>query len=124
MRSGARRQRGLPTGAEVVLETSTYDLTVFKVHFGNLSLKAYTKGECVLRFEVTVHNTRELGCGRVVARFPEIVRRLSSMLERFLTQPQAVALESIATFGKHVIPRFDQDPVHSTTRMREAAARR
>jgi alkanesulfonate monooxygenase SsuD/methylene tetrahydromethanopterin reductase-like flavin-dependent oxidoreductase (luciferase family) len=40
------------------------------------------------------------------------------------TQPQAVALESVATFGKHVIPRFDKDPVHSTTRMREAAARR
>jgi len=69
----------------VVLETPAYDLTVFKVHFGNLSLKAYTKGECVLRFEVTVHNTRELGCGRVVARFPEIILRLRSMLERFLT---------------------------------------
>jgi alkanesulfonate monooxygenase SsuD/methylene tetrahydromethanopterin reductase-like flavin-dependent oxidoreductase (luciferase family) len=39
------------------------------------------------------------------------------------TQPQAVALESVAVFGKHVIPRFDKDPVHSTTRMRQAAAR-
>ena len=27
---------------------------------------------------------------------------------------------SIETFGKHVIPRFDKDPVHSTTRLREA----
>jgi alkanesulfonate monooxygenase SsuD/methylene tetrahydromethanopterin reductase-like flavin-dependent oxidoreductase (luciferase family) len=40
------------------------------------------------------------------------------------TQSQDVALESVATFGKHVIPRFDKDPVHSTTRMRERAARR
>jgi hypothetical protein len=24
-------------------------------------------------------------------------------------------------FGREVIPRFDQDPVHRTTRMREAA---
>ena len=36
---------------EVFLETSVYDLTVFKLHFGKLTLKAYTKGEHVLRFE-------------------------------------------------------------------------
>ncbi len=58
---------------------------MFKVHFGNLTLKAYTKGERVLRFEAIVHNTRDLGCGRVVARFPKIVVRLQDMLERFLT---------------------------------------
>jgi alkanesulfonate monooxygenase SsuD/methylene tetrahydromethanopterin reductase-like flavin-dependent oxidoreductase (luciferase family) len=39
------------------------------------------------------------------------------------SQPQATALRSVELFGKHVIPRFDRDPVHSTTRMREAAAR-
>ena len=69
----------------VTLETLEHDLTVFKVHFGNLTLKAYTKGERVLRFEAIVHNTRDLGCGRVVARFPTIVVRLRDMLERFLT---------------------------------------
>ena len=31
----------------VVVETPTYDLTVFKVHFGKLTLKIYTKGERV-----------------------------------------------------------------------------
>jgi alkanesulfonate monooxygenase SsuD/methylene tetrahydromethanopterin reductase-like flavin-dependent oxidoreductase (luciferase family) len=40
------------------------------------------------------------------------------------TQPQEVAVETVETFGKHVIPRFDEDPVHSTTRMRERAAKR
>lgn len=40
------------------------------------------------------------------------------------TQPQATALRSVELFGREVIPRFDRDPVHSTTRMREAAARR
>jgi hypothetical protein len=69
---------------EVVVETPRYDLTLFKVHFGALTLKAYSKGEHVLRFEAIVHNTKELGCGRVLARFSEIVARLSSMLERFL----------------------------------------
>ena len=40
------------------------------------------------------------------------------------TQPQEVALQSVELFGKHVIPRFDKDPVHSTTRMRQAAAKK
>jgi hypothetical protein len=67
----------------VVIETPSYDLTVFKVHFGLLTLKAYSKGEHVLRFEAIVHNTRQLRCGRVLERFPEIVSRLTAMLERF-----------------------------------------
>jgi alkanesulfonate monooxygenase SsuD/methylene tetrahydromethanopterin reductase-like flavin-dependent oxidoreductase (luciferase family) len=40
------------------------------------------------------------------------------------TQPQETALGSVALFGREVIPRFDRDPVHSTTRMREAAGGR
>ena len=70
---------------EVVVETLAYDLTVFKIHFGNLTLKAYTKGERVLRIEAVAHNTQELRCGRVVARFPQLVARLHSMLDRFRT---------------------------------------
>jgi hypothetical protein len=70
---------------EAVVETSRYGLTLFKVHFGNLTLKAYTKGEHVLRFEAIVHNTKDLGCGRVLARFGEIITRLNGMLERFVT---------------------------------------
>jgi alkanesulfonate monooxygenase SsuD/methylene tetrahydromethanopterin reductase-like flavin-dependent oxidoreductase (luciferase family) len=34
------------------------------------------------------------------------------------TQPQETAKQSVELFGKHVIPRFDRDPVHSTTRYR------
>src|SRR5262249_13589604 len=37
------------------------------------------------------------------------------------TQPQDAALRSVALFGREVIPRFDKDSVHSTTRYREAA---
>ena len=36
----------------VVVETPTYDLTVFKVHYGKMTLKIYTKGARVLRVEV------------------------------------------------------------------------
>lgn len=38
-----------------------------------------------------------------------------------LTLDQKHVLRSIEMFGKHVLPRFDRDPVHSTTRQREAA---
>jgi alkanesulfonate monooxygenase SsuD/methylene tetrahydromethanopterin reductase-like flavin-dependent oxidoreductase (luciferase family) len=40
-----------------------------------------------------------------------------------LTLDQKYVLQSIETFGKHVLPKFDKDPVHSTTRQREAALR-
>jgi alkanesulfonate monooxygenase SsuD/methylene tetrahydromethanopterin reductase-like flavin-dependent oxidoreductase (luciferase family) len=40
-----------------------------------------------------------------------------------LTLDQKYVLESIEVFGKHVLPKFDRDPVHSTTRQREAALR-
>jgi alkanesulfonate monooxygenase SsuD/methylene tetrahydromethanopterin reductase-like flavin-dependent oxidoreductase (luciferase family) len=34
--------------------------------------------------------------------------------------PFDTAVESVETFGKFVLPEFDKDPVHSTTRQREA----
>jgi len=36
------------------------------------------------------------------------------------TMPIEIAIEAVETYGKHVIPVFDTDPVHSTTRQREA----
>jgi alkanesulfonate monooxygenase SsuD/methylene tetrahydromethanopterin reductase-like flavin-dependent oxidoreductase (luciferase family) len=39
-------------------------------------------------------------------------------------QPQETALRSVGLFGREVIPRFDRDPVHSTTRFRLGAAGR
>jgi hypothetical protein len=90
-----RRRTSEPRLA-VVLETPEYGLSVFKVHFGNLTLKAYTKGERVLRFEAVVHNARDLGCGRMVERFPQIVARLKGMLERFLTTLDCVHVAFIS----------------------------
>ncbi|MGA2860014.1 MAG: hypothetical protein ABSE40_24360 [Candidatus Sulfotelmatobacter sp.] len=69
---------------EVAVERPTYDLTMFKLHCGKLTLKIYTKGERVLRIEAMAHNTQELGCGRSLEKFPEIVSRLKSILERFM----------------------------------------
>lgn len=56
---------------------------MFKVHFGLLTLKGYTKGEHVLRFEAIVHNTRTLLTGRILKNFPAIVARLAAMVDRF-----------------------------------------
>jgi hypothetical protein len=36
------------------------------------------------------------------------------------TLPLEIAQESLETFGRDVIPAFDHEPVHSTTRQREA----
>jgi alkanesulfonate monooxygenase SsuD/methylene tetrahydromethanopterin reductase-like flavin-dependent oxidoreductase (luciferase family) len=37
------------------------------------------------------------------------------------TMDRELACETIETFGRHVLPQFDTDPVHRTTRQREAA---
>ena len=68
-RPHADRAAGPPTLA-VVIETPRYDMTLFKIHFGRLTLKGYTKGERVLRFEAIVHNTKELGLGRAIDKVP------------------------------------------------------
>jgi hypothetical protein len=39
----------------------------------------------VLRFEAITHNTKQLHCGRVLEKFPEITHRLAGMVERFCT---------------------------------------
>jgi alkanesulfonate monooxygenase SsuD/methylene tetrahydromethanopterin reductase-like flavin-dependent oxidoreductase (luciferase family) len=36
------------------------------------------------------------------------------------TMPVEIAIEAVETFGTHVIPQFDHDLVHRTTRLREA----
>jgi hypothetical protein len=66
---------------EVAVEKPAYDLTIFKLHCGKLTLKIYTKGERVLRIEAVVHNTSELRCGRSLEKFPRIVVEAEGILE-------------------------------------------
>ena len=80
-----RDRAGGPPRLEAVVGTPTYDLTNFKVHFGRLTLKAYSKGEHVLRVEAITHNTRDLRCGRVLERWGDITHRLAQMADRFCT---------------------------------------
>lgn len=82
---------------EVVLEGPKYDLTVFKLNFGKLTLKVYTKGERVLRIEAIVHNIEVLRCRRSLPSFPNIATLLRQMLERFLEVLACVDVSSISS---------------------------
>ena len=80
-----RNRAAGPPAQEIVIENSRYGLTWFRILFGKLQVKAYLKGEHVLRFEATVHNTRELRCRRGIDNFPEIITRLAGIAGRFAT---------------------------------------
>jgi hypothetical protein len=79
---GKRKKR--KTNVELSLERPAYNLTIFKIRFGELTLKLYTKGEAVLRCEVTVHNAKALSCKRSLAYFPEVIAKLQQILGHFL----------------------------------------
>jgi hypothetical protein len=79
-----RKRKSKSAEWEVAVERPTYDLTIFKLHCGKLTLKIYTKGERVLRIEAIAHNTQELNCGRSLEKFPRILSELKSILERFM----------------------------------------
>ncbi len=77
---------------ENLIEKPTYDLTVFKIHFGKTTIKLYTKGERVLRCEVIIHNTKALrGFKRSLPHFAPLVNHLKEILERFTGQMHALS---------------------------------
>jgi hypothetical protein len=80
---------------EKIIERSVYDLTVFKVHFGKLTLKMYDKGDRVLRVEVIVHNIEELRCGKRLEKLPGMLQRLEQMVVAFLGVVQAAHLSFV-----------------------------
>ena len=57
-----------------------------------MTLKAYTKGERVLRLEAIAHHTKQLGCGRRLDKLPLITTRLTGMVDRFTTMLDCVEL--------------------------------
>ena len=71
------------------VEARSYDLTVFKIKWGNLTLKIYDKGGRVLRIEVVVHNAKELRSGKMLDKLPTLLGRMRDMLVRFLGTIQA-----------------------------------
>jgi alkanesulfonate monooxygenase SsuD/methylene tetrahydromethanopterin reductase-like flavin-dependent oxidoreductase (luciferase family) len=60
-------------------------------------------------------------CARVCAMYEEIGIDQIVLSPLTSTLPYDVALHSLGVFGREVVPRFDTDPVHRSTRMRERA---
>ncbi len=85
-----RRRKGKRFRCEKVIEIPDYDLTVFKVHFGKITVKIYSKGEHTLRIEAIAHNASELRFGRDVSKFPLIIAELRAILERFIKVLSAI----------------------------------
>ena len=72
-----------------------------------------------------------IAAGTMMYGTPDDVRRVARSYEEAgvdqvvfgllsSTMPRDVAVETIETFGREVLPEFDRDPVHRTTRQREA----
>ncbi len=80
------RFKGQRVPEERIFETPEYDLTIFKIHFGSVTLKLYTKGENVLRAEAVVHNAKALKSKRSLEYLPSALTELRAMLVRFLNQ--------------------------------------
>lgn len=69
---------------EVRIETPEYNLTIFKIHFGRLTVKLYDKGERTLRAEVVVHNTKDLKCKRGLEFIGGVIEKLEEIMNNFL----------------------------------------
>ena len=99
------RQSGPAPRIERVLDGSTYDLTVFKVHFGRLTLKIYDKGARVLRIEVIVHSVKELRCGKRVEKLPIVLAKLQRMVIDFLNVVHAAHLSALDPGALDALPQ-------------------
>jgi hypothetical protein len=84
-----RRAGATTPRIERVVDASHYDVTVFKVHFGRLTLKVYDKGARVLRIEVIAHSVKELRCGKRLEKLPIMLATLQRMVIDFLNVMQA-----------------------------------
>jgi alkanesulfonate monooxygenase SsuD/methylene tetrahydromethanopterin reductase-like flavin-dependent oxidoreductase (luciferase family) len=58
-------------------------------------------------------------CTKVVQQYVDIGADQLTFGMLSSTMPIEIAVEAVETFGRHVIPQFDKDPEHSTTRQRE-----
>jgi hypothetical protein len=88
-RPHAGTKRGSPPRLEKLIERPAYNMTVFKLHFGKLTLKIYDKGDRVLRVEVVAHNAKELRCGVLVEKLPKLLETMERYLDNFLNVVQA-----------------------------------
>src|SRR6516165_8545707 len=96
------------------VDARNYDLTVFKVKWGNLTLKIYDKGGRVLRIEVVAHNVKDLRSGKVLDKLPDLLKRMRGMLVRFLGTVQAA---HVAFLDEGAFERWSKPTQRGTRRL-------
>jgi hypothetical protein len=96
------------------VDARNYDLTVFKVKWGNLTLKIYDKGGRVLRIEVVAHNVKDLRSGKVLDKLPDLLKRMREMLVRFLGTVQAA---HVAFLDEGAFERWSKPTQRGTRRL-------
>jgi len=99
-----RTARRAAPRVERVLEESTHDLTVFKLHFDRLTLKLYDKGARVLRIEVIVHSVKTLRCGKRLEQLAIVLARLQRMVVDFLNVVHAAHLSTLDAGALDALP--------------------
>jgi len=99
-KSGAATPR-----VELVLDDSAHDVTVFKLHFGRLTLKIYDKGERVLRIEVIVHSVKDLRCGKRLEKLSIVPAKLQRMVIDFLNVVHAAHLGALDQGALDALPQ-------------------
>ena len=77
-----------------------------RVHYGKLTLKIYTKGECVLRIEAIIHNTKQWPYSRPLKSFPWVAERMRGMVDRFLEALHAIDACFIADDTLEQLPEW------------------
>ncbi len=93
--------------------TRDHDLTVFKILYGQLSLKIYDKGARILRIEATAHDTRHLRVGRRLANFPLAVASLRRIVTGFLNALHPAHVSYLD--DQHLLDQLPQ-PTHRGSR--------
>jgi len=88
-RNRPHQKRGGGKQLERILDRSHWDLTVFKLHFGRLTLKMYDKGHRVLRVEAIAYNVKDLKCGKRIEKLLAMLEKLQLMVVNFLNTVQA-----------------------------------
>jgi len=106
--------RAVAPRLERLLEGPTYDLTVFKIHFGKLSLKMYDKGARVLRIEAIAHNVKELRCGKRLEKLSEMLARLRQIVSDFLN---ALCAAHISYLDEGMLDSLSQPTQRGTRRL-------
>lgn len=73
------------TSFQIRIERPRYNMTVFKILDGKLTIKIYDKGERVLRIEVVCHNIGEMKGKRDLDNFSTIISKFRQILESFIS---------------------------------------